>query len=180
MRTRSGTTRVSAAAIGAAALLLLTACGGSSGGQTTTSSGAGGSSGGSLVQTRGGSGVLVDKNGHTLYAADQESAGVIKCTGGCVSIWVPLQSAGDKLSATGVPVGKLGTVKRSDGTTQVTFDGMPLYTFTQDTSATSTAGDGVSDSFGGTKFSWHAVTKSGLSSQAPSSGGSDDGGTYKY
>lgn len=187
--TRSRRTTAGLAALGAASLLLLAACGGSSGGDATTSSGAGsggGTSSGAVVKTRAGDGgqmVLVDAKGRTLYGADQDTSTSVTCTEDCLGFWFPLTTSGSgKPSGDGVPAGKLGTVKRPDnGKTQVTFDGHPLYTFKLDTSAGMTSGDGVSDSFGGTKFSWHTMTTAGLGSSGSSdSGDGDDGGGYGY
>lgn len=182
-QTPSRRTSAGLALLAAAALALLAACGGSSA-QTSTSSGAGNGSG-AVVQTRGGSGseqVLVDAKGRTLYGADQDMASSITCTDSCLGFWFPLTvSAGAKPTSDGLPAGKLGTVKRPDnGQTQVTFDGHPLYTFKLDTSAGTTAGDGVSDDFGGTKFSWHTMTTAGLGSSSGSGGGDDDGTNYNY
>ena len=53
--------------------------------------------------------------------------------------------------------GKLGTIKRSDGTTQVTYDGHPLYTYVGDTAPGQAFGNGI-DLNGGL---WHEVTVSG-------------------
>ena len=54
----------------------------------------------------------------------------------------------------------LGTVKRPDGGQQLTFKGMPLYTFTQE-GAGQLDGDGVADDFNGTHFVWTAATSTG-------------------
>jgi hypothetical protein len=76
----------------------------------------------------------------------------------------------------------VATVDRPDGSQQVTLDGAPLYTFTQEGPGEVT-GDGASDSFGGEDFTWHAVTPSGSASTAPpsttTSSGSSPGG-YSY
>jgi predicted lipoprotein with Yx(FWY)xxD motif len=87
-----------------------------------------------------------------LYVTDQEMDGTIRCTGACTQIWVPLtsKSAASDLS------GELGTIKRPDGTRQVTLDGRPLYHFAEDGSDGKATGDGVKDSFGGVQFTWHA------------------------
>ena len=58
---------------------------------------------------------------------------------------------------------RLADIKRPDGTRQVTYDGRPLYRFTEDGGAGKVTGDGFKDSFGGTKFTWHAVTTDGVS-----------------
>jgi len=73
------------------------------------------------------------------------------------------------VTAPGV-TGTFGTIKRSDGSTQATFNGHPLYTFTADTSPGQAKGNGLT-AFGGV---WHEDTTSGsaapASSPAPGSG----------
>jgi hypothetical protein len=73
---------------------------------------------------------------------------------------------------------KLGTVGRPDGTTQVTLDGRPLYTFSFDHSAGEVNGDGTKDSFDGTDFTWHVATPSGRAAAAPSSPSSSSSSPY--
>ena len=100
----------------------------------------------------------------------------VACTGPCTKIWVPLTvPSGTTPSSDNSSVqGKLGTVKDPDGQTQVTFGGKPLYTFVQDSPGQAT-GDGFTDSFGGTSFTWTAATSGGSSSGASSQGGHDRG-----
>ena len=91
-------------------------------------------------------------------------------------IWPPLAAPGSGQPTAGDGVsGKLGTIKRPDGASQVTLDGRPLYRFAQDGSSGKATGDGVTDSFGGRQFKWHAETDSGTSN---SSGGG--GNKYSY
>jgi predicted lipoprotein with Yx(FWY)xxD motif len=132
------------------------------------------------VQSIGGSGdVLVDSSGAALYTPAQEAGGKILCTGECTGIWMPLTTANG-----GAPTGSdqiasdLGTVKRGGGTTQVTFKGGPLYTFTEDSPGKVT-GDGFKDSFAGQDFTWHVVTPSGASDASSPAGGSGGSG-YRY
>jgi predicted lipoprotein with Yx(FWY)xxD motif len=164
-----------------AAAVALAACGG--GGGSATASGSGGnttampsSSGASSVSAKNISGtgmVLVDSNGMALYASDQEAAaGKILCTGACNSFWMPLTAHGKVTSSGSVP-GKLGSVKRPDGSMQVTYNGKPLYTFTQD-QAGEVTGDGFQDAFDGQQFTWHVVT-AGNSGSASQGGGSSSG-----
>jgi predicted lipoprotein with Yx(FWY)xxD motif len=174
--------RLSLCAVGVAAMTLLAACGGS---DATTSAPAAGTGGGdAVVRTDAGPDgrmILVDTEGKTLYASDQEGPGdAIQCTGSCLGFWFPLTVKGATPRGDGVPADKLGTTKRPDnGQTQVTFDGRPLYTFKLDTSSGMTKGDGLTDDFDGTTFDWHAATVDGVSSDAPDSGGAGGGG-YGY
>jgi predicted lipoprotein with Yx(FWY)xxD motif len=124
--------------------------------------------------------VLVDASGATLYTPDQESSGKIECkTADCTSIWMPVTVAGgdDPTGSTEIE-GDLGTVKRPDGDTQVSFDGMPLYSFTEEGPGEVT-GDGFEDTFDGTDFTWHVVTPTGASSSDDTSSSDSDPG-YSY
>ena len=172
------------ASLGIAAAIALSACGGANdNGATAATSTSGGMTVG--VSTINGSQVLVDSNGDALYTPDQEASGKILCTGSCESIWMPLTTSGPaKPTASADIAGKVATVKRPDGTVQVTLDGAPLYTFAEDSGPGTATGDGVSDQFDGQSFNWHAVTVGG--SPAPSAGSSSSttsssaGGGYSY
>ncbi len=78
--------------------------------------------------------VLVDSNGMTLYyfQKDQKGSGKSKCEGACASAWPPLTTSGEPEAMSGVNSSMLGTIERTDGTTQVTYAGWPLYTFVED------------------------------------------------
>jgi predicted lipoprotein with Yx(FWY)xxD motif len=78
--------------------------------------------------------VLVDSEGMTLYyfQKDQKGSGKSKCEGACAEAWPPLTTGGEAEAMSGVSSSKLGTIERSDGTTQVTYAGWPLYTFVED------------------------------------------------
>ena len=165
-----------------AAAVALAACGGGGGGAATAMPSAGGST--VAAKNLGGAGtVLVDSQGMALYASDQEAAaGKVLCTGACNSFWQPVTTSG-KPTSTGPVSGKLGTVKRPDGGMQVTYNGKPLYSFTQD-QAGQVTGDGFKDAFGGQQFTWHVVTvgNSGGTSggTAGGSGGSSSNGGGSY
>lgn len=127
------------------------------------------------------SGVLVDHSGNTLYSPEQERNGTIKCMSSCTQIWPPATVSGGATVPTSVPGahGKVGTIKRPDGTRQLTFNGAPLYTFTLDGGPGTVKGDGTSDSFDGTSFTWHAVRTAGAKTP-PSSPASNGGNGYNY
>lgn len=117
--------------------------------------------------------VLVDAQGKALYTADQEEDGKIRCEDSCTSFWQPLAAPSGELTTTG-DVGKLDTIKRPDGTMQVTADGKPLYTFTEDTGDKVT-GDGFSDDFGKLRFTWHAARAKGEAASSEDDGESGGG-----
>ena len=112
------------AAPAAVALALFVAgCGGSDAGTATAG---GGTPTVSLKQLAGLGAVLVDDHGHALYASDQEADGKIRCTKGCITFWDPLPAgASGPTGASDVP-GRLSTIKRADGTMQVTYACNPL------------------------------------------------------
>jgi predicted lipoprotein with Yx(FWY)xxD motif len=168
----------------------LAACGGSDNNSNSSAgatdgmaSSAGG--GGQTVSTKSFSGVgnvLVDSSGAALYTNDMDTASKIACTDQCLTEWVPLAapSEGQPSSDDSAVQAKLGTVKRPDGSGQVTLGGMPLYTFVEDGPGQAT-GNGFADSFGGTDFVWTAATASGnaappsTTTTGTSTGGSSGG-----
>jgi predicted lipoprotein with Yx(FWY)xxD motif len=124
--------------------------------------------------------VLVNSQGLTLYHLSAEQGGKFICTSAsCTQVWHPVTIAsGAKPSGT---VGSLGVVKRPDGTEQVTYKGMPLYTFAHDTAAGQDNGQGIKD-----VGTWTAVTTSAAKASAPASSApasstpSSSGGGYAY
>ena len=121
--------------------------------------------------------VLVNSSGRTLYTSDQEkAAGKILCSSrDCLAIWTPLTLAKGQ-QPTGPSGVSLSTVSRPDGSTQVEFNGGPLYTFSFDHAAGDVKGENTKDSFAGTNFTWHSATTSGA--VAPNSGQSSPGYGY--
>ena len=88
--------------------------------------------------------VLVDTDGLTLYMYDNDTQGADStCYDQCASAWPPLLTAGDPVAGDGVDAGMLGTAPRTDGTTQVTYDGWPLYYWAQASAAGDVNGQGV-------------------------------------
>ena len=86
--------------------------------------------------------VLTGPNGMTLYTHAGDSATSSTCTGGCATAWPPLSTTGQPTAGAGV-TGTLGTLTRADGTTQVTYDGLPLYYWQGDTKPGDVTGIGV-------------------------------------
>jgi predicted lipoprotein with Yx(FWY)xxD motif len=135
-----------AAAAGLGSLaMLLAACGGSSSSSSTTPTSTAAATGqassaalaglpapGSIVlivQQSALGYVLAEANGQVVYAYGKDSkGGQPTCTGSCASIWPPVTgkpvaSLADKLPGT------LGTVSDANGAKQITYNGLPLYTF---------------------------------------------------
>lgn len=165
-----------------AASLLVAACGSSSSNNTTSSAAQTGSSASSAVVVKSASSslgtVLVDSRGMTLYHLSGEQNGKFICTSTtCLGVWHPL-TASSSVTPNG-EVGSLGTVKRPDGTIQVTYKGTPLYTFAQDQQPGETKGQGIKD-----VGTWTVITTSS-SSAAPSTSSTPEtekssGGGYGY
>jgi predicted lipoprotein with Yx(FWY)xxD motif len=120
--------------------------------------------------------VLVNSQGRTLYLFKADQGTKSACTGACAVAWPPLQVQGKPTVGSEVNASLVGTSKRPEGTTQVTYNGHPLYLFAQDTKAGETNGQGVS-AFGA---SWFALNSSGnqVSGTSSSSGGGSGGLGY--
>jgi predicted lipoprotein with Yx(FWY)xxD motif len=101
--------------------------------------------------------VLVDSQGRTLYGFEGDRGPRSSCYGACARAWPPLLTRGAPEPSNGTPAAKLGTARRQDGGTQVTYAGHPLYTFSGDKRPGKASGDGVS-AFGA---SWFALKASG-------------------
>ncbi|HET6154597.1 MAG TPA: hypothetical protein VFE15_16755 [Marmoricola sp.] len=108
-------------------------------------------------------GHLVDGAGRTLYLWVADTGSASTCNGACAGVWPPVTSPA--AAGSGVLASALGTSSRSDGSTQVTYDGHPLYYFEGDSTPGAAVGQG-SDSFGA---KWWEVTAAGaaITSTAP-------------
>ena len=166
------TRSLSLAALALAAGGTLAACGGSSGygsdGGTPPSS-----SGSPTIEVSSTSlgSVLTDGSGRTLYLFTHDTGGNSACDGGCLSVWPPL--TGTPTAGSGADSSLLGTITRSDGSTQATYAGHPLYYYSGDSGAGDVNGQEIQNS-------WYVVNASGQQvegepSEAPSS---DTGGGY--
>ena len=164
--------RYLAAALIAAAALTATACGSSGSSTSAGSTPAGGTA--LKTATISGSSVLTNAQGFTVYWFAPDTATKSNCNGGCATIWPPVK--GPVTAGSGV-TGTLGTITRSDGTVQATYNGHPLYTYTADTAPGQASGNGVNASGG----VWHEATVSGPApAYIPSSGGGGYGGGGGY
>lgn len=95
----------------------------------------------SLAQTSLG-GILVGPTGMTLYMFTPDTSTSSACSGSCASLWPPLTGPLPPLG-TGLTASDFGSLTRSDGTTQVTFHGHPLYYYSGDTAAGETNGQAL-------------------------------------
>ena len=136
----------------------LAACGtataGYSGGATPNSQ-----SGAATISVRASSlgQILVDGSGKSLYLFEADTGAKSTCSAACAQAWPPLTTNGAPKAAGTASPSLLGTTTRSDGTTQVTYSGHPLYYFTGDAKAGDTNGEG-STAFGA---GWDVLSPTG-------------------
>jgi predicted lipoprotein with Yx(FWY)xxD motif len=87
--------------------------------------------------------VLVDSSGLTLYHLPTDTSTTTTCTGGCAQIWPPLLTVSGRAPASPGVSGTFGRLTRPDTGVQITFDGMPLYTFEGDSQPGQVNGQGI-------------------------------------
>jgi predicted lipoprotein with Yx(FWY)xxD motif len=134
-------------AVGLATVFALSACGGGEAGNspasapTTTSA---------MLKTANSSygQILVDGSGHTLYLFVADKGTTSTCYQSCATTWPPFDTTGSTQATGGANQSLVGTTKRTDGTTQVTYAGHPLYTFIGDANAGQTTGQALNQSGG--------------------------------
>jgi predicted lipoprotein with Yx(FWY)xxD motif len=166
-------------------LLAVAGCGGGGGGATAATGASTPATGASTakapssaatvdVSSSAGLGpILVDSQGRTLYLFQKDSAGMSRCSGACARIWPPQLTKGSPKAGGGASAAMLGTIKRSDGSMQVTYAGHPLYTYTADTGPGQARGNGL-DLYGAV---WNAVKPDGSNAPAGTPGGSGGAST---
>lgn len=173
---------------GAAAVVLLTAACGSTSSGGTTSAGAGGttqpsSSAALVVATTPLGSILTTGAGKTIYMFAADKDGKSSCSGSCLRYWPIVPAPASTTPPPGVTA-TLGVLTRDDGTKQLTVAGMPVYTFSGDTSAGATTGQGQNTSGG----LWWVLSSGGTiikataggTSPTPSVSKSKSGGGYGY
>jgi predicted lipoprotein with Yx(FWY)xxD motif len=102
----------------------------------------------------GGVNLLTNANGLTLYWFAPDTSTKSACYGSCAAYWPPV--TGNPLAGPGV-TGRLGTITRTDGTTQATYDGHPLYTYIGDHAPGTASGNNINLNGG----LWHDVPVTG-------------------
>jgi predicted lipoprotein with Yx(FWY)xxD motif len=112
--------------------------------------------------------VVTNQAGMTLYRFDKDTAqpSVSNCNEACAKQWPPLLVEGKELTFSGIDQSMIGTIKRKDGTKQVTINKWPVYTFSRD----SNPGDATGQGMGGT---WFAVTPDGKKAESSLAGGAE-------
>jgi predicted lipoprotein with Yx(FWY)xxD motif len=162
----------------AAVLVLLASpvvagCGSGSSSTNTSSSTMKSPSGVATVKTASASGlgtILVDGQGRTIYLFQRDTGPTSTCSGACIAAWPAVTTHGTPNAAGGVSAGKLAVTKRSDGTTQVTYAGHPLYYYAGDAATGETNGQGL-NAFGA---KWYVMDSNGsaITTQTTSGGSS--------
>jgi predicted lipoprotein with Yx(FWY)xxD motif len=92
-----------------------------------------------------------------VYLWVKDTGDASACTGACAGAWPPVTATGTVTASGSAKASDLGTITRSDGTKQVTYDGHPLYYFSGDSGPGTASGQG-SDGFGA---KWWLVAPSG-------------------
>jgi predicted lipoprotein with Yx(FWY)xxD motif len=127
-------------------------------GGSSSSAGAS-SSGGTVITTAKSSAgtVLANSSGRAVYLWVKDTGDMSNCNGACAGAWPPVTTTGTATASGGATASEIGTITRSDGTKQVTYDGHPLYYFSGDSGPGTASGQG-SDAFGA---KWWLVTPTG-------------------
>lgn len=165
-------------AVAAAAVVAVAGCGGGSGGSSgssasqtpPTSTPAPGAATGETIKTAtvGSLGqVLVDGQGRTVYLFEKDKGTTSSCSGSCAAVWPPVATSAKPTAGPGADAAKLGTTRRSDGSTEVTYGGHPVYYYAPDGTAPGSAkGEGLNQ-FGA---KWYTLSASGAKVE-PKGGG---------
>jgi len=142
-------------------------------GSSGTSSGTGAQAGASASASASGSGsamvittkagstgtFLTDGSGRTVYLWAKDGMDASACSGACTALWPPVTTGGTPTASGSAKASDLGTITRSDGAKQVTYDGHALYYYAGDSGAGQTNGQGT-DSFGA---KWWLIAPAGSS-----------------
>ncbi|HEV2451624.1 MAG TPA: hypothetical protein VGS62_06840, partial [Streptosporangiaceae bacterium] len=137
------------AGLAVAGFALLGAAAATAGSPATTATG-----GGLRTTTVGGAKVLTNARGFTLYWFAPDTATASKCYGSCAAYWPPVP--GSLRAGPGV-TGKIGTIRRTDGALQATYNGHPLYTYVGDAAPGQARGNNLNLNGG----LWHDIIVSG-------------------
>lgn len=110
--------------------------------------------------------IIVDSRGRTLYLFEKDSHGRSACSGTCATYWPPVVTRGKPVAGRGLKSSLLGTIRRANGARQVTYAGHPLYRYVLDTKAGQTNGEGLQDFGAG----WDVLSAAGKKIEGGSDG----------
>jgi predicted lipoprotein with Yx(FWY)xxD motif len=140
------------------AALTVTACGGDhDSGKTMTGPASRSATTVAVASTSGLGTILVDSQGRTIYLFQKDTGTKSACSGDCAVDWPPVTTTGKATVGGGLSTSKVGTTKRPDGTTQITYNGHPLYLFEGDHGAGDANGQGL-NAFGA---AWYGLSPAG-------------------
>jgi predicted lipoprotein with Yx(FWY)xxD motif len=140
-----------AATLAVAALVLLgVALAGASSAASSASSPPAGTAAGLKTTVIGGATVLTNARGFTLYSFAPDTPAASKCYGSCAAYWPPV--TGTAAASPGLP-GRIGTITRTGGVRQLTYNGHPLYTYIGDSAPGQAKGNNLNLNGG----LWHEV-----------------------
>ena len=103
---------------------------------TTAPTSAGGSGGAATIDVADNPDlgqILTDGDGNTVYLFEKDEDGTSNCSGECATEWPPVTTTGSAKAGNGADQSLISTIKRDDGSMQVTYDGHPLYLYAGDT-----------------------------------------------
>jgi predicted lipoprotein with Yx(FWY)xxD motif len=117
------------------------------------------------MTTAGTGRVIVDSEGKTLYDSHRDNPmlyqfdrpAIPSCYAACAEVWPPLVTAFQPKAVGGAERDLLGTIRRRDGSEQVTYAGHPLYAFAGDSQPGETNGNSVLNA----GSEWHALEPDG-------------------
>jgi predicted lipoprotein with Yx(FWY)xxD motif len=107
--------------------------------------------------------IIVDAKGRTLYDFVIDKGTMSVCYGACASLWPPYTTHGKPVAGKGVSPKLIGTTKRKDGSTEVTYAGHPLYYYAPDRARGQITGQALNQ-FGAP---WYALAPSGKEVHTP-------------
>ena len=159
-----------ATGVGGAAAVAILAAACSSGSSTSSSPGGAAATPGGASSSAGGSGstviktasssagtILTDGSGRAVYLWTKDGSGMSACSGACAGAWPPVMASGTVTASGSAKASDLGSLTRSDGSKQVTYNGHALYYYVGD------SGSGTASGQGSTQFGakWWLVSPSG-------------------
>jgi predicted lipoprotein with Yx(FWY)xxD motif len=156
-----------------AAALIISGCGGASGAsysapktpaKSTGTTGAGGGAQLDVTTDPKLGKIIVDAKGRTLYDFVIDKGTMSVCYGACASLWPPYTTNAKPLAGSGVSAALIGTTKRKDGSTEVTYGGHPLYYYAPDQQRGQITGQALNQ-FGAP---WYALSPNGREIHTPS------------
>jgi predicted lipoprotein with Yx(FWY)xxD motif len=164
---------IAALGVGLAACANNSSAGGYGGGSSSSSSGSTGAASVGTAKVGDLGTVLVNADGRTLYLFESDTSMSSTCTGSCAGTWPAFTTSGDASATGGADASMLGMTTRDDGSTQVTYNGHPLYTYSGDMAAGQANGEGISNV-------WYAVSTQGTPAMPNTggNGGGNGGGGY--